>query len=236
MTSTTTKSAFWSGFRDGLPFIVMVVPFAMLFGVVAIETGLTLAQTMAFTVLVIAGASQFAALQLMVENAAIVLVLLAALAVNLRMAMYSASLAPHLGAAPLWQRILVSYLNFDQCYMMSIAKYDDTPDMPLPDKIAFFFGVAAAITPFWCGFTFVGAQIGAQIPPAYQIDFILPIAFLSMCAPMIKSLAHLAAAFVSACVALALVWMPSGSGLLVAAVCAMAVGVMVETWQERRAA
>ena len=87
MPATTTKSAFLAGVRDGLPFIVMVVPFAMLFGVVAIEAGLTLAQTMGFTILVIAGASQFAALQLMVENAAIGFILFAALALNLRMAM-----------------------------------------------------------------------------------------------------------------------------------------------------
>ena len=87
MTVTTTKSAYWAGVRDGLPFIVMVVPFALLFGVVGIEAGLSMAQTMSFSVLVIAGASQFAALQLMLENAAIGFVLLAALAVNLRMAM-----------------------------------------------------------------------------------------------------------------------------------------------------
>lgn len=236
MPATTTKSAFLAGVRDGLPFIVMVVPFAMLFGVVAIEAGLTLAQTMGFTILVIAGASQFAALQLMVENAAIGFILLAALAVNLRMAMYSAALAPHLGGAPLWQRLLVGYLNFDQSYMASVARYDDTLDMPLSDKVAFFLGVAAAITPFWCSFTLVGALIGAAIPESYQIEFIIPIAFLSMVAPMIKSLAHVAAAFVSAVVALLLVWMPSGSGLLVAAVCAMGTGVMVETWMEGRRA
>jgi predicted branched-subunit amino acid permease len=80
----------------------------------------------------------------------------------------------------------------------------------------------------------VGALIGAAIPESYQIEFIMPIAFLSMVAPMIKSLAHVAAAFVSAVVALLLAWMPSGSGLLVAAVCAMGTGVMVETWMEGR--
>ena len=87
MTTATAKSAYLTGVRDGLPFVFMVVPFAILFGVVAIEAGLSLAQTMGFTVLVIAGAAQFAALQLMLDNAAIGFVLLAALAVNLRMAM-----------------------------------------------------------------------------------------------------------------------------------------------------
>lgn len=233
MTVTTTKSAYWAGVRDGLPFIVMVVPFALLFGVVGIEAGLSMAQTMSFSVLVIAGASQFAALQLMLENAAIGFVLLAALAVNLRMAMYSAALAPHLGSAPFWQRALVGYLNFDQSYMASIAKYEDNPQMTLPAKVAYFLGIALVISPLWCVFTYIGARLGATVPADIEIAFILPIAFLSMVAPMLKSLAHVAAAFVSIIVAISLVGLPAGSGLLIAAVCAMLTGVVVETWMER---
>ena len=233
MTVTTTKSAYWAGVRDGLPFIVMVVPFALLFGVVGIEAGLSMAQTMSFSVLVIAGASQFAALQLMLENAAIGFVLLAALAVNLRMAMYSAALAPHLGAAPFWQRALVGYLNFDQSYMASIAKYEDNPQMTLSAKVAYFLGVALVISPLWCVFTYIGARLGATVPADIEIAFILPIAFLSMVAPMLKSLAHVAAAFVSIIVAISLAGLPAGSGLLIAAVCAMLTGVVVETWMER---
>ena len=233
MTVATTKSAYWAGVRDGLPFIVMVVPFALLFGVVGIEAGLSMAQTMSFSVLVIAGASQFAALQLMLENAAIGFVLLAALAVNLRMAMYSAALAPHLGAAPFWQRALVGYLNFDQSYMASIAKYEDNPQMTLPAKVAYFLGVALVISPLWCVFTYIGARLGATVPADIEIAFILPIAFLSMVAPMLKSLAHVAAAFVSPIVAISLAGLPAGSRLLIAAVCAMLTGVVVETWMER---
>lgn len=233
MTAATAKSAYLIGFRDGLPFIFIVIPFAVLFGVVAIEAGLTLAQTMGFTVLVIAGAAQFAAVQLMLDNAAIGFVLLAALAVNLRMAMYSAALAPYLGGAPLWRRALVSYLNFDQTYMTSVAKYEDQPDMSIADRVQYFFGVASAIAPLWCAATLGGALIGAAIPEALALDFILPIAFLSMVAPMVRTLAHLAAAVVSVIVALLLINLPSGSGLMIAALCAMAAGVAVESLMER---
>ena len=62
MTATTTKSAYWSGARDGMPYVVMVIPFALLFGIIEIEAGLSMEQSMIFSVLVIAGASQFAAL------------------------------------------------------------------------------------------------------------------------------------------------------------------------------
>ncbi|WP_394154648.1 AzlC family ABC transporter permease [Loktanella salsilacus] len=228
MTAATEKSVYLRGLRAGAPFVIVVVPFSLLFGVAATDAGLTLGQAMGFTVLVIAGASQFAALQMMVDQAGIAFVLLAALAVNLRMAMYSAALVPHIGAAPLWQRACVAYLLFDQTYLASVKAYEEEPDLTLRQKVAFFFGVATPITPVWCAMTAVGVLVGATIPEAAALDFALPITFLAMVAPMLRTSAHLAAAATSVVVALALSGLPSGFGLLIAAACAMAVGVLVE--------
>lgn len=236
MPATTAKSAYWSGIRDGLPFLLVVTPFAMLFGVVAMDAGLTLGQTMGFSVTVFAGAAQFAALQLMVDNAGIALVLLAALAVNLRMAMYSAALVPWLGAAPFWQRALVAYVNVDQTYAVSMVRFDQRPDWGSAQRVAFFLGVATPITPMWVAMTAVGALLGARIPPEWALDFALPITFIGLFAPMLKTLAHVVAAAVSVAVALALSGLPSGLGLLIAAGAAMVAGATVETIMERRAA
>ena len=78
----------------------MVVPFGMIFGVLASEAGWTLAQTPAMSVLVIAGASQFTALQLLHEQAPLLIVIATSLAVNLRMAMYRPRSPPISAAAP----------------------------------------------------------------------------------------------------------------------------------------
>ncbi|MEM1342599.1 MAG: AzlC family ABC transporter permease, partial [Pseudomonadota bacterium] len=102
MSIVRPKSAYFRGFVASLPFTIMASPFGLLFGVVATEAGLNLLQVMGFTVVVIAGAAQFTAVQLMVDGAPTLVVLISALAVNLRMMMYSAALQPHLGAAPLW--------------------------------------------------------------------------------------------------------------------------------------
>ena len=141
MTQITPTKAFLQGLRRSLPFILVVVPFATLFGVVATEAGLDLIQTMGFTALVIAGAAQFASLQMMQDQAPILMVLLAGLAVNMRMAMYSASLVPYLGKAPLWQRALAAYILFDQSYAVSLDRFEQEPDLTIPARIAFFFGV-----------------------------------------------------------------------------------------------
>lgn len=228
MSAATAKSVYWQGLRAGAPFVIVVVPFSLLFGVAATDAGLSVGQAMGFTVLVIAGASQFAALQMMVDQAGIALVLLAALAVNLRMAMYSAALVPYLGAAPLWKRALVSYLLFDQTYLASVKTYEEQPDQTVAQRFWYYMGVATPITPVWCIMTLVGVLVGSAIPPAMALDFALPITFLAMVAPMLRTLAHVAAAATSVIVALLLIGLPSGFGLLIAAACAMAVGVIVE--------
>lgn len=229
MTKTTLKSPYWEGLRNGLPFVVVVGPFALLFGVVASEAGMALAHVMGFTVMVIAGAAQFAALQMMVENASLGMVLLAALAVNLRMAMYSAALVPYLGSAPLWQRALISYMNFDQTYAASVARYETSPDWNVTQRAQFFFGLSTPIVPVWIAFTLVGAVIGKAIPPEWALDFAVPITFLGLVGPALKTPAHIAAAVVSVVVALALIGLPSGAGLLIAALSAMITGAVVET-------
>ncbi|SEN34330.1 AzlC protein [Roseovarius tolerans] len=104
----TTKSIYWQGVRDGAPFILVIVPFSLLFGVVATEAGLNILETMSFSVLVIAGAAQFTALQLLGDGAPTLIALVSALAVNLRMAMYSASLTPWIGEATLGQRAIAA--------------------------------------------------------------------------------------------------------------------------------
>lgn len=235
MAKTTEKSTYWEGLRNGLPFVVVVGPFAMLFGVVASEAGMGLAHVMGFTVMVIAGAAQFAALQMIVEDAALGMVLLAALAVNLRMAMYSAALVPYLGSAPLWQRALISYVNFDQTYAASVAKYEVRPLWSVTQRVQFFFGLATPIVPVWIAMTLVGALIGQAIPPEWALDFAVPITFLGLVGPALRTPAHIAAALVSFVVALALAGLPSGIGLLIAALAAMITGAVIETRMGRAA-
>ncbi len=235
MLQAQSSTSFWRGFRDGLPFIVILGPFVTIFGVLGTEAGLSIAQMMGFSVLVVAGAAQFTALQLMTEEAPTLIVLTTALVVNLRMAMYSAALAPHLGPAPLWQRMLLAYFDVDQAFALGQAEYERDPGQPLATKIAYFAGVAAPLCPLWYGFTLVGALAGEAIPHAYALDFAIPIAFLALIGPALRTAAHVVAALTSVTVALALAWLPSGLGLILAAMAAMAAGAQVELWPDATA-
>jgi predicted branched-subunit amino acid permease len=230
------RGAFWRGFRDGIPFALVIGPFGLVFGVLGAEAGLTLVQAMGFSVGVLAGASQFAALQLMTEGAPLAIVVLAGLLVNLRMAMYSASLAPWLGAVPMGRRALLACLLLDQTYAVSIAEFERRPTLTLTQRTAYFVGSTIFVVLPWFLATWAGVQLGTAVPPEWPLDFALPIAFLSLIGPMLRTRAHVAAALVSVIVALLLWWLPYTLGLLVAAIAAMLTGAQVELWQTRQRA
>lgn len=234
MPATTENSPFSTGLRDGMPFLLVIAPFALLFGVVATEAGLDVLESLMFSVVVIAGASQFTALQLMVDQTPTLIVLATALAVNLRMAMYSASLTPHLGAAPVWQRALVSYFLVDATYACAITRFDRQPDWTTGQKFAYFAGACMPVCPVWYLLTVVGALLGAAIPAWLALDFAVPISFLAMIAPMLRTIPHLAAATTSIVLALGLAFVPFSLGLLIAAIAAMIVGAQAEVWMTKR--
>ena len=220
--------AFGHGMVQSLAFLIVIFPFGLLFGVVALEAGMDMAQIVGFSVLVLAGASQFTAVQMLADNASAFIVIVSGLAVNLRMAMYSASMVPWLGAAPARHRALVAYLLIDQTYALSITHYERHPRLSVTQRLAYFFGTAAALCPGWMIATWVGAKLGQAIPEDIALDFAMPITFLAMIAPMLRSPAHLAACFAAVVMALLLAGMPSGTGLLIASPIGMAVGALVE--------
>ncbi len=230
------RSAFLRGLFSALPFMLVIAPFGLLFGVVGTEAGLNIVEVMGFSIIVIAGAAQFAAVQMLADNAPTVIILATSLAVNLRMAMYSASLTPHLGQAPVGLRALMAYCLVDQTYAAAMIDYEKNPHQSPGEKIAFFFGAVLPVCPLWYVATYVGAQVGTAIPPEFALDFAVPITFLAMIAPMLRTVAHVAAAGVSIALALALAFVPYNGGLLVAAAAAMATGAWIEAWTDRRRA
>lgn len=232
--SRSPVQAFWHGVGQSLPFLVVIVPFALLFGIVAIEAGMDVAQVMGFSVLVLAGASQFTAVQLITENASAIVIILSCLVVNLRMAMYSASLVPWLRGAGPGQKVWVAYMLIDQSYALSIQHFERHPRLSMRQKLAFFSGTAVTLCVPWMAASWVGATVGRAIPEDIALDFAMPITFIAMIAPMLRSVAHVVACFVAIVGSLLLAGMPSGLGLMIAAPIGMACGATVEWWLETR--
>lgn len=227
-------AAFRQGGRDCAPFVLITVPYAMMFGVVARDAGLDVARVMAMSVSVVAGASQFTAVALMREGAPVVVILLTALAVNLRLAMYSAALVPHLGHAPLWQRAAMSYLMVDQAFAVAVRTYEDRPEMGPGARVAYYFGVMALICPVWYAGTLAGALFGRALPASLSLEVAVPVCFVALVAPLLRTGPHRLAATVSVAGAVAFAGLPWSLGTLAAAFCAILAGGWAERFLRRR--
>ncbi|WP_347266950.1 AzlC family ABC transporter permease [Paracoccus sp. (in: a-proteobacteria)] len=222
------------GFVQALPFVLVLLPFGMLFGVLASDAGLSLGQIIGFTVLVLAGASQFTAVQLMSEHAPAFVVVVSAIAVNLRLAMYSAALVPWLGEAQPRDRAWIAYCLFDQNFALALQQFEKHPRLRIEQRVSYFLGTTFATAVPWFIATLLGVWAGNAIPESWALDFAIPITFLALVAPMLRSLAHLAAALVATVGALVFAFLPSGLGLFVAAPLAMLAGAGTEILLERR--
>lgn len=217
------------GALQSAPFLLVLAPFAMLFGILAKDIGLDLAQTMGMSALVLAGASQLTLVQLIQQETPAIIVILSGLAVNLRMAMYSASLSQYFRHATAPQKAAIAYSLIDQTYVLAVNEYEKHPEMRLEHRLAYFCGAALVGVVPWIIMTYVGATIGDTIPTdELGLDVTVPVMFIAMIAPSLRSLPHLVAATVSVIVALLLHSLPAGLGLLIAAPCAMVAGALTE--------
>ena len=135
----------------------------------------------------------------------------------------------------LLRRMAAAYWLTDQTFGVAINRFERDPGMTAGERTAYYFGSGGLICLPWYAFTVVGALAGARIPEWLALDFAVPVTFIALFAPVLRSLPHLAAAAVSVVLALSFAWLPYSLGLMVAAICAMAAGALVETWQEGRA-
>ena len=219
--------AYGRGILVALPMQLATAPFGMIFGALAIEIGLDAVQTMAMTVIVVAGASQLVALQMLAEQAPPLMIVLTAVVVNLRMAMYSAAIAARWQGVGPRPRLLAAWFLNDQSFALSVKRYDQNPLMPPSERVGFFFGVGTCTLTFWITGTLIGAVIGAQLPPEWPLEFAVPVVFISISAPMLRGMPNLAAALSACTLAIVLRDLPHGLGLIAASMVGIAVGMVL---------
>ncbi|MES1924893.1 AzlC family ABC transporter permease [Salinisphaera sp. T31B1] len=214
------------GARAILPLLISIMPFALIVGVVAVRLGYTPWMASAFSLFIFAGASQIAAMQLLVDGTPVAIILLTIVFINLRFTMYSASLAPWLRGASRLTKMLVGYTLTDQPYMLSLYAFEHRPERAR--RIAFFLGGALPLWAAWQTGTIVGALMGARLPADWGLDFAVPLTFIALLVPAIVDRAMLAAAIVGAVVATAAHGLPWNLGLMAGALAGIATGLTVE--------
>ncbi len=223
---TTGRREFWRGVREEAPILLGVVPFGLIFGALAIDAHITIPAAQSMSFIIFAGASQIVAAQMIGGSTSFLLIILVVFVVNLRHALYSASVSPHLRHLAIGWKILLAYLLTDEAYAVTISHYNKTGD---PSKKHWYFlGAGITLWSSWQVSTALGIFIGAQVPQSWSLDFVLPLTFIALVVPALKDKAGISAAIIAAAVGLLTSGFPFKIGLLVAASLGILTGLLIE--------
>ena len=215
--------------REGLvevaPIVAGIIPFGLVAGAAAVEAGLGAEGGLSLSVLLFAGASQLAAIELLARDAPMLVVLVTVAVINLRMAMYSAALAPVFADQPLRRRLLIAYPLVDQAFALTVNRRTVHPRRP--HTVAYYLAVGTFLWVNWQVMTLLGAVLGSTIPDWLPLEATIPLVFLAILVPAVTDRATLATAVVAGVVATVADGLPNNTGLLVGAFSGIAAGAAV---------
>lgn len=220
------RSAFLAGIRDQAPGVLGNIPFALITGAAASAAGIDPVIAIAMSIIVFAGAAQLVAIQLISEGAPGAMIVLAALVVNLRMMMYSAAVAPFFAHLNLRWKFLIGYLLTDHGFALMAARFahDDTN----PHKRWYYLGAGSMMWTVWQIGMAVGVFIGVQVPASWSLEFLIPLMFIALVAPALKTRPQLIAAACASTASVFTASFPLKSGLMVAALAGVIGGLLME--------
>ena len=189
---------FLKGVIDVSPLMIPVVPFGLIFGVLAIDVGFTPLETMGMSLIIFGGASQIVLLQLFSGGASSLVIISSVGAVNSRHLLYGAVVSEHLSDLKLIWKIIISYFLIDQAFARSNEYFKKNND---ENKYFHLVGGGATCWIIWQSTTFLGIILGAAIPEKLGLSFAIPLTFLALLIDDLRKFINLIVIIVSGFVA-----------------------------------
>ena len=189
---------FFKGITDVSPLMIPVVPFGIIFGVLAIDVGLSPLTTMAMSVIIFGGASQIIFLQLFSAGASSLVILSSVGAVNSRHLLYGAVLSEHMSDLKMTWKIIISYFLVDQAFVVTNSYLKKSNDQ---DKVFHSFGAGATCWVVWQITTIIGIFLGSIIPEKLGLSFAVPLTFLALLVNDFRKLINVIVIIISGIVA-----------------------------------
>lgn len=227
------RELFGAGMLAVLPMLPGVAPFGIVAGLTAVGTGLSALQAMFMSIAVFAGAAQLATLQLISDGALPAVIVLTALTINLRFAMYSASLAPHLQHLGRRWHLPLAYFLVDQNYALSINRFRHGSEDWRERGHWYYLGAGIALWFTWQASTAVGVFMASGVPRDWSLDFAIPLVFMVLLVPALHNRAHVVAALTGGLVATLGAGLPLHLGIVTGAFAGIVAGVAFERWSRR---
>ncbi len=168
---------FLQGIIDVSPLMIPVVPFGLIFGILAIDIGFSPLATMGMSLIIFGGASQIVLLQLFSGGASSLVIISSVGAVNSRHLLYGAVVSEHVSDLKLIWKIIISYFLIDQAFARSNEYFKKNNN-----KNKYFHLIGGGVTCWviWQTTTFLGIILGSAIPEKLGLSFAVPLTFLAL--------------------------------------------------------
>lgn len=178
----------WEGVGCSQPIMIGYLPVAVMFGISSRTAGLSATEALLVSVLVFAGASQFALVGMVASGVSFPGALLATAGLNLRHLFYGPAIAPYLGVKSWKQACSLAFGLTDEVFASAIAIL---PTRNVEERAALMLGLESGAYCSWLFGTLIGAlgfQVAANLAPKLVpvLSFSLPSLFLVILLPLAK--------------------------------------------------
>ena len=231
---STPRREFFNGMKDTIPMIVGAIPFGIIFGALGVNSGLSVWAVLGFSSIVFAGSAQFIAAGLVAQQVNILFIIVTTAIVNLRHALYAASLSPYVKHLSQKWLVPLGFWLTDETYAVVISHYAKKDSSP--HKHWYHLGSSIAMYSNWQLCTIIGIVAGTQLEGIAELglDVAMSITFVGIVVPLIKSRPMLVCALVAGVVAILAHGLPNQSGLMVASFAGIFAGVLAESLQDSK--
>ena len=207
---------FFKGVIDVSPLMIPVVPFGLIFGILAIDIGFSPLATMGMSLIIFGGASQIVLLQLFSGGASSLVIISSVGAVNSRHLLYGAVVSEHISDLKLIWKIIISYFLIDQAFARSNEYLKKSNEK---NKYFHLIGGGATCWIIWQSTTFFGIILGAAIPEKLGLSFAVPLTFIAILVNDFRKIFNVIVIIVSGLVAtLGFNYIPYKAYVIVAAI------------------
>lgn len=218
---------FWQGTLAMLPLSIAVIPWGLLAGSYAVESGLTIIESQALSAILFAGSAQLVATGMIKAGASLATMLLATFFITSRHFLYSVSMRSKISPLPLRWRLALGYLLTDELFALCGQQSEKQFDR------WYALGAGLSFYLIWNLVTLIGIVAGSYIPSMNELglEFAVAATFIAIVIPNIKSSPVLVAVLVSLTLSVVCSYLGIESGLMIASVGGMLAGYVAETFR-----
>ena len=166
------------GIVDVSPLMIPVAPFGIIFGVIAMELGLSPYMTFGMSVIIFGGASQIVLLQLFSGGASSLVTITSVGAVNSRHLLYGAVFSEYLSHLKLSWKVILSYVLIDQAFAVSNTYFKKNKENEF--KHYHLLGAGFTCWTVWQISTILGIVLGSVVPEELGLSFTISLTFLAL--------------------------------------------------------